>query len=131
MKRTLITIAAAIGMSTALFAESAPAIYEIPFSFNAAGVELPAGRYVVSQNGVHSSTLAGHGGGMIFIRNSGLTGGKEKAHMIFSKRGNAYLLREVWQDNGTGTKITVTNQERQIQEAKEANQASTVLVAAR
>lgn len=135
MKRTLISIAAALGFSiipsTALLAQSAQGVYNISFSFNAAGVQLPSGRYTISNSGLIGDelmTLGGYGGSVIFMRRSELRGKRGPAHLTFSKYGDSYFLREVWQDDGVGTKIKVNKQEIREEEAK--NTAQTALVAA-
>lgn len=123
MKRTLISAVAALGFSiipsTALLAQSLETGYQIPFSFNAEGVQLPAGRYTLSNTGQQVSTLAGHRGSIMFLRVPGLTGKPGLAHLTFLRQGNDYVLREVWQSDGIGTRINVTDRERRIIKAQE------------
>lgn len=136
MKRTLISIAAALGFSivtsAVLLAQSVTAVYHVPFSFNAAGVQLPAGKYTVQATGPQASLLSGYGGGFRFITSPNLSGKPSPAHLTFYKHGNAYFLREVWQQNGTGTKIRVSEQEREMMRAElvAKNAATPVLIAA-
>lgn len=135
MKRTLITLAAALGLaivpSTSVFAQQLVALYNVPFAFNAAGVQLPSGRYIVSNTGLDASTLAGPHGSIMFSHRAGLSSKPAAGHLMFKKYGDAYFLREVWQDNGTGSKIRTSSQEKEIIRAQQLakNSSSAVLVA--
>jgi hypothetical protein len=135
MKRTLITIAAAIGFSivppTTLFAQSAEASYNVPFSFNAAGVQLPSGRYIVSNTGPQVSKISGFGGSILYISVPELSSKPSTAHLMFCKVGGTYFLQEVWQSNGTGTRIKVRKQEQEIVQSgqREKRTSTTVLLA--
>jgi hypothetical protein len=61
MKRTVIAVAAAIGSLLVPLgitqAQTERAFYQIPFSFNAEGVELSSGRYILSSTGSHTGRI--------------------------------------------------------------------------
>jgi hypothetical protein len=136
MKRTLISLATAIGISmvpAAMLAQSAAAEYNIPFSFNAAGIELPAGRYTVSNTGVQFATLFGHGGGMNFILKPGKSD-SATSHLTFYRYGNAYFLHQVTEANGTTASIKTSSAEKEIRsrwEQAQNKRAEVLLTATR
>jgi hypothetical protein len=120
MKRTLTSIAAAIGSLLVPFgvmrAQTERAVYQVPFSFNAEGVELSSGKYILSSRGPQTGMLRGdHGRGILFITTGTLT--DSPAHLTFNKYGDRYFLRQV-----SGSPIPVSIEEREIlrsqQEAK-------------
>jgi hypothetical protein len=133
MKRSLMSIAAAVGFAiaqpTLLPAQSAGLVYNVPFAFSASGVKLAAGTYVASTN-QQSGVLRGHGGGFMYVVMPDLTAKPSPAHLTFYKYGESYVLREVWQSDGTGRKIRVTSREQEILKAAE-RPAKIELVASR
>jgi hypothetical protein len=133
MKRSLITIAAGLGLSLfspALFA--AASTYNVPFAFNASGVQLAAGKYTVSTN-QQSGNLSGHNGGVMFLNVPDLESKPGPAHLTFYKQGGTYFLREVWQVNGIGSRIRPGSREREMTKNQQAqnNATKVVLVATR
>jgi hypothetical protein len=135
MKRTLTAVAAAIGSLLVPFgimrAQTERAVYQIPFSFNAEGVELSSGEYILSSRGAQTGMLRGENGkGVLFITSGTLSGKDRPAHLTFNKYGNKYFLRQVW--NGTtGSPIPINVEEREIlrnqQEAKIAPEKVSVV----
>jgi hypothetical protein len=127
MKRTLTSIAAAIGFLLVPFvmrAQTERALYQVPFSFNAEGVELSSGKYILSSRGLQTGMLRGENGkGVLFIISGTLSGKDGPAHLTFNKYGDKYFLRQVW-DGNTGSQIPISVEEREIlrtqQEAKTA-----------
>jgi hypothetical protein len=126
MKRTVIAVAAAIGSLLVPLgitqAQTERAFYQIPFSFNAEGVELSSGRYLLSSTGSHTGMLRGENGkGVLFILSGTLTSKDQSAHLTFNKYGDKYFLRQVW-DGKTGSPVPISVEEREIlhnqQEAK-------------
>ena len=126
MKRTLFSIAAAIGFAiapaSALFAQSSGTVYNIPFAFNAEGQQLQAGKYVVSSN-QQAGSLSGRNGGVMFISRKDLESKPTQAHLTFVKYGETYVLREVWNADGIGSKINPTSREREMMRAEQAKNA--------
>jgi hypothetical protein len=134
MKRTLTSIAAAIGSLLVPFgimrAQTERAVYQIPFSFNAEGVELSSGKYILSSRGPQTGMLRGENGkGVLFITSGMLTNKNRSAHLTFNKYGDRYFLRQVWDEN-TGSPIPISVEEREIlrtqQEAKTVPEKVTV-----
>jgi hypothetical protein len=127
MKRTLIAVAAAIGSLLVpvgiMRAQTERAVYQIPFSFNAEGVELSSGRYIVSSStGTQTGVLRGaNGKGVFFIITGHLSGKDRPSYLTFNKYGDKYFLRQVW-DGNAGSRIPTSVEEREIlrtqQEAK-------------
>lgn len=126
MKRTVIAVAAAIGSLLVplgiMQAQTERALYQIPFSFNAEGVELSSGRYILSPTGAQTGMLRGENGkGVLFILSGMLTSKDRPAHLTFNKYGDKYFLRQVW-DGKTGSPVPISVEEREIlrnqQEAK-------------
>ena len=118
MKRTLTLIATAVGSllvpSAPIRAQSMVAVYKIPFSFNAEGVELASGKYTVSQAGLQSGMLrSDHGEAILFIT-APLSSKPGLAHLTFYKYANRYFLRQVSDDGGMGSKIPLSREEREI-----------------
>jgi hypothetical protein len=126
MKRTVIAVAAAIGSLLVplgiVQAQSERALYQIPFSFNAEGVELSSGSYILSSTGSHTGMLRGENGkGVLFILSGTMASKDHSAHLTFNKYGDKYFLRQVW-DGNTGSPVPISVEEREIlhnqQEAK-------------
>ena len=122
MKRTLISTAASLGClivaSTALIAQSSNLNYEIPFSFNAAGIEMPAGHYsVVAQSG-DVAVLRGPVRSIAFQTGPQLSAKARAAHLTFHKYGDAYFLREVWDQSGRGNKVSESPREREMRQTE-------------
>jgi hypothetical protein len=117
VKHTLTAVAAAIGSLLVPFvmrAQTERALYEIPFSFNAEGVELSSGKYILSSRGPQTGMLRGENGkGVLFITSGTLTNKNRSAHLTFNKYGDRYFLRQVWDEN-TGTPIPISVEEREI-----------------
>jgi hypothetical protein len=136
MKRTLISIAASLGCfilaSTALLAQSSGWAYEIPFSFDAAGIQMPAGHYLVTPEGNNVGLLRGQGHSMLFQRTPQLNAKPRAAHLTFHKHGDAYFLREVWDESGKGNPVNESPRERELRQTIEQARihSQTVLVAA-
>lgn len=128
MKRTLTSIAAALACSmvptTALLAQSTVSVFDIPFSFNAAGVQMQAGTYKVSENSVSSGIIRGDNGAISFLRKSGSNGASSAPHLTFHKYGNQYFLRQVWDKDGNGNPVAISKQEREIVRAQKAEQTA-------
>jgi hypothetical protein len=127
MKRSLISTAAAIACSmiasTALLAQSALTMYDIPFSFNAAGIHMTAGKYTVANNGPGFGMIQGPNSSVSYLRNPNATATSAPAHLTFYKYGNAYFLRQVWDESGRSNFIPVGKQERAIMRAQAAEQS--------
>jgi hypothetical protein len=129
VKHTLTAVAAAIGSLLVPFgtmrAQTERAVYQIPFSFNAEGIELASGEYILFSTGTQTRMLRGENGkGVFFISSGTLTGNNRPAHLTFNKYGDRYFLRQVWEDSKSGSPIPVSSEEREIlrhqQEAKTA-----------
>jgi hypothetical protein len=118
MKRTLISIAASLGCllfsSIALTAQGIGWGYNVPFSFSAEGVQMPAGYYKVSKQSQTLGSLRGNAGSISFVRHAQLAARPGKAHLTFYKYGNNVFLREVWEETGVGTKIPESAREREV-----------------
>lgn len=136
MKRTMISIAASLGClilaSTALIAQSSNWNYDIPFSFTAAGIEMPAGHYMVMPASSDVGILRGQGHSILFQRGPQLTAKPRAAHLTFHKYGDAYFLREVWDQSGQGNTLRESPREREMRQTVLQAQLHprTVLVAA-
>jgi hypothetical protein len=128
MKRTLTSIAAAVACclvsTTALLAQSTVSVYDVPFSFNASGVQMPAGTYKVSENSISSGIIRGDNGAISFLRKSGSNGASTVAHLTFHRYGNQYFLRQVWDNKGNGNPVAISKQEREIVRAQNAEQSA-------
>lgn len=132
MKRALLSVAASISClmlsSTALSAQDGPSQYEIPFSFNAEGVDMPAGHYAVSAMSLSVGSLRGPSGSILFIRQPQLAGKPGRAHLTFEKYGDAYFLHEVWSESGHGSSVRESSRERKLQSDQQARiKAQTVV----
>jgi len=133
MKR-LATLAAVIASGlipiSAVRAQTAPsASYTIPFSFNANGVQMEAGRYAVGAQGTSVSSLTGHGGGAFFMSTPQLQGQK-RARLVFHKVGNAYFLAELWSDDGMGIRVPMSKRESQMARSQEPSTTPNVVLLA-
>jgi hypothetical protein len=136
MKRTLIYIAATLGCITlptaALMAQSSAAAYDIPFSFDAAGLQMPAGHYLVTPEGTNVGLLFGERHSMLFQRTPQLNAKPRAAHLTFHKYGDTYFLSEVWDESGKGNTVKESAREREIRQTEQQARihSQTVLVAA-
>ena len=134
MKRTLMSVAAAIGSLivpfTTVHAQMLIPVYQVPFAFNAEGVELAPGKYTVARTGFNSATLKGDhkvGAGVMFItgQHSDKAG---PSRLTFYRYGNRYFLRQVCDENGTVSKIPVSAQEREILQNQDTAKAAPAAV---
>jgi hypothetical protein len=135
MKRILMSTATALGCM--LFAHTASAqtsdtVYDVPFSFNAAGVQLPAGTYRVSHatpRGV-AMLLRGQEGGIALLIGAKVTP-SGPGHLTFNKYGDKYFLEEVAVENGRTSNIRLSSQEREMKRNQERAAAVATEVALR
>jgi hypothetical protein len=138
MQRTLIAFAAAaictLVPSATMQAQGLAEVYQIPFSFNARGLELASGRYTMAKGSTHYKTLSSSKAGVYIMTNPSLSGHPGAARLVFHKYGDKYFLAQVWNADGTGTAVPVSKEERQItrsQEQAKANTAEVTLIAQR
>jgi hypothetical protein len=127
------SFAAAVGSLivpfTTVHAQNLVPVYQVPFAFNAEGVELAPGNYTVSQTGLNSATLKrNHKPGIMFI--TGHHADKAgTSRLTFNRYGNRYFLRQVCDENGTVSKIPVSSQEREILQNQDTAKAAPTAVA--
>jgi len=119
----LMSMATALGcMSFAhtASAQASDAVYTVPFSFNAAGVQLPAGTYTVSDVivGGPSAILRGTEGGIVFLIGAKVNH-SGPGHPTFNKYGDKYFLEEVAVENGRTSNIRLSSEEREIKRNQE------------
>ena len=118
MKHTLLTLAIAAGSLAVPFAtmhaQVMDDLYQIPFAFNAEGQEFAAGRYIVHNTGGPAKSINSAGGlGVQFLAGT-LSAQPRRAHLTFDKIGDKYFLRQVWNEDGLGSRVPMGAQEREI-----------------
>lgn len=107
MKRTFTSLMLAVGMvslfvSTPVFAQTNPAVAQIPFSFEASGKTLPAGQYNVSQFDSNSAVFTVqnvHGQAVFATLGKRQTGYPDHPSMTFMRSGGQWMLVKITPPN--------------------------------
>ncbi len=102
----------------------------VPFSFEANGAQMSPGNYLVSQP-MNSQVQRMQNRGdkcSAFIASSSHEVNNGSPRLVFHRYGNRYFLAEVWNNQGTGTKLTPRRSERELRDAANTTVASTVSV---
>ena len=121
MKRLWINLFLAFGTvcsyGTVLHAQSYEMVAKVPFAFHVDKTDFQAGDYKLEK----SMTLP-----VQFIENRdghkcAIPGGtylesKGKPRLVFHRYGDDYFLSEIWNTQGTGSKLKVNKREREVSE---------------
>jgi len=106
---------------------------DIPFRFNASGVAMPAGRYLVDTRTPTVVILRDakqHVSTMVRAQASESTVPQQDARLVFQRYGSQYFLSEIWSTgSGFGRHIPLTKQERAL--AKGENSDRVIVAASR
>ncbi len=113
----VVTILAALAC-TALHAQSVDLRATIPFDFHAGARLLPAGEYVVQEQGaVVILKSAGHGGPASIFLTNGVTSRMQprSARLEFDRYGAEYFLTAVWSPfSANGRVVPKTNRQKEF-----------------
>ena len=128
----------AIGIATLLtgaaYAQTiAAAKANIPFDFQAGGVTLPAGTYMVKTDVtpgiVMLSNFAGKKSVVLLTQGIGTVAADGNSKLVFNRYGDRYFLSQVWNGaNGRGCGVPKGRAERELS-AKAARDQGSALVA--
>ena len=125
---------AAFGLlGTALQAQEYRVTSKVPFSFIVSGRTCPAGPYALQaqsyQNFEYLKNLRGKCSLFVNSRRILLEpAGNAHARLIFHRYGNSYFLSQVWNGQGTGSVLPVSERERKMQELTSAPAVATAAV---
>lgn len=102
----------------------------IPFAFHAGTSNLPAGHYTVEKPfETQVQSMVSPAGRRIAVAPTGnLSDNQRQPRLVFHHYGTEYFLSEIWNGEGTGTKLKPTAAENQAKESVAANHADTVTV---
>ena len=94
---------------------------DVPFDFNVSGLAMPAGQYLVSENGIAGLiTLRAEGTGKVVVVATSaaeVAAAPATAHLVFRRYGDQYFLAETWTPGSAiGRMIPSTKQERLLAE---------------
>jgi hypothetical protein len=134
MKNHLVRFSMLVLGAAAAWAQNPyPLKANVPFDFNASGVSMPAGHYIVSANPVSGFiTLKGDAGKNATIQTiaAETAATPVTARLVFRRYGDQYFLAETWTTGSNiGRQITPTKQERLL--AGRATPARTVVAASK
>src|ERR1700761_222356 len=118
MKNTFLTLAIAAGAMAVpvahMNAQAMDDLYQIPFAFNAEGHEFAAGEYIVPNTGGAFRSFHSVAGESVQFLAGSLSATPRRAHLTFDKIGNQYFLRQVWNEDGLGSRVPMGAQEKEI-----------------
>lgn len=118
MKRHLLTLSLVLAstclLGSGMQAQQLRDHFKVPFAFHVGQAVLPAGDYVV-QTGLSYQMLQNiETGHRIFAGWAPTMTGEAKARLIFHKTGDSYFLKELWNNQGTGSSAPASKQEREL-----------------
>jgi hypothetical protein len=120
---TLALMVTVCGMSSSLKAQSYSLPVNIPFAFHANNATMAAGRYVAkkpSNTEIHY-LVSPDGRPFVVAIFSYLHDSSPRPRLVFNRYGNEYFLSEIWNGEGTGTKLRQTAAEISLKESATAN----------
>lgn len=129
--KLFLTFAAVCVWGSALNAQSYQITANIPFAFHAGKTSLPAGRYVAQKPfETQVQSLVGPNGRSIAVAigNPWTDSKKQEPRLVFHRYGHEDFLAEIWNGEGTGTRLQPSKAERQEQETEAANRPEEVTV---
>lgn len=104
--RVLLTLGVVVSLSSAVCGQAAPAQMfkvNVPFTFVAGGMNLPAGEYTLSHmmnsNWVLISSSDGKTIATTQVLESAVSQGQAGTKLVFNKYGEKYFLSQVWTAN--------------------------------
>jgi hypothetical protein len=125
----------AMGMvfTVSSFAAGVSARFNVPFEFEANGVTLEAGQYIVTQASAHAVQVTALGGKQIFLLDNGsgnIENEATNAKMVFRRYGNRYFLAATKPAGADKVReFSKTKREKELS-SRAANSIDTVVVAA-
>lgn len=88
---------------------------DVPFAFQVAGQELPAGRYIIAVGDDTIRIFNSETRGMYFPTHSAMRANSERSKLVFHRYGSAFFLSEVWTQGKTiGKQLFVSGAEREL-----------------
>ena len=117
MKQLVVVAIFAALACTALHAQSADLRATIPFDFHAAGKLMPAGEYVIHEQGMLVVLREADSGRLapILMTIGVVSSNPREAGLDFSHYGNEYFLKAIWSPvSGYGRQFLQTAREREV-----------------
>jgi len=129
-KNLFLTFAAVCVWGSSLNAQSYKIGANIPFAFHAGKTSLPAGAYTVEKPFASQVQLmtSKAGGRIALPPMANLSDNGKAPRLVFHRYGNEYFLSEIWNGEGTGTRLKPSAEERMVKESVAANRADEVTV---
>jgi hypothetical protein len=134
MKRLfgLVVACGAVGMlAGGLQAQSYRVTSHVPFSFIVNGKTCPAGAYALQAEGYHTFEYLRNLKGQcsVFMNSTrSLEESAARPRLLFHRYGNTYFLWQVWNGQGTGSLLPVSERERKMQEVTPVADIATATV---
>lgn len=135
MKRTIPNLFLALGSlcigAVGLQAQSYALSASVPFAFHVNGATCSSGRYIFQKEVNRDSqslrnTDTGRSLFMGVAPQSKVNHGSPR--LVFNRYGNEYFLSEIWNDQGTGTRLAMSKLEKQVRERTVQAKANTATV---
>lgn len=93
---------------------------DVPFAFRAGEVALPAGTYVISQQGPRVILIRSDAdlkGKALVVTQDCQRNGQKKPELVFHRYGDNYFLSQVWSIGATGSRLPKAAVERELAQA--------------
>jgi len=107
-------VLAAIGLATG---QTSPGdvVVDVPFAFNVAGQQLPAGHYIVTSKDGFIRIFTTNKPGVFVPTHAAIRGASEQSKLVFHRYGDTYFLSCVWvKGNTTGKQLYPSRAEREV-----------------
>jgi hypothetical protein len=107
-------VLAAIGLATG---QTSPGdvVVDVPFAFNVAGQQLPAGHYLVTSKDGFIRIFTTNKQGVFVPTHAAISGASEQSKLVFHRYGDTYFLSCVWvKGNTTGKQLYPSRAEREV-----------------
>ena len=132
MKRQLATLSMTCGLlclfGTGASAQSYKLASDVPFAFQVSDQSCASGKYTVEKPVGHDYQILRSKGGCALILGYGAPlSGKSQPKLIFHRYNDQYFLSEIWSDNGTGSRLSVSKGEQKAREQAQEEMATTTL----
>jgi hypothetical protein len=107
-------VLAAIGLATG---QTGPGdvVVDVPFAFNVAGQQLPAGHYIVKSKDGFIRIFSTNKQGLFVPTHAAVRAASEQSKLVFHRYGDAYFLFGVWvKGTTTGKELYPSRAEREL-----------------
>jgi hypothetical protein len=104
----------AMGLATGQ-ASPGDVVVEVPFAFNVAGQQLPAGHYIVTSQDGFIRIFSASKQGLFVPTHTAVRAASEQSKLVFHRYGDTYFLSCVWvKGTTTGKELYPSRAEREV-----------------